>query len=206
MPLPVLKAGDVVMTVDARKTVTHIAIAAAQRVGGAFGGGHANTIHPAIATGRGTNVIESAGSGIREVALHSGRYRVFRYGGPDKYKVREFAAQVAESHLKQRDFTPDYSAYNHAKAFISPYRKPGSQTAFRNKNRQFGAEGHHHSTFYCSNFIIRCYHAAAEIMGLLELPIPTGNTQLSPRGLEEVLERSLRWDAYQDGHSVTHVA
>jgi hypothetical protein len=204
MPLPALKIGDVVFTVDAYKTITHFAIAAAQRVGGALGGGHANSIHPALATGVGTNVIESQGSGIREVALHAGRYRVFRYVGPKQDEIREFAAKVAESHLVQRQFTPDYSAYNHAKAFVSPYRKGGNQYAFTARNKQFGDEGHAHSTFFCSNFIIRCFHAAAEVSGLTILPIPTGNTQLGPRELESVLIGSQFWTAANGGHSMTH--
>jgi hypothetical protein len=204
MPLPALKAGDVVFTVDAYKTITHFAIAAAQRVGGAFGGGHANSIHPALATGNAHEVIESQGSGIRAVQLHAGRYRVFRYIGPQQDEIRDFATKIAESHLVQRDFTDDYSAYNHAKAFVSPYRKAGNQYHFGNRNKQFGEEGHAHSTFFCSNFIIRCFHAAAELEGLTVLPIPTGNTQLGPRELESTLIRSVFWTAANGGHSMTH--
>src|SRR3974377_505818 len=171
-----LTRGDVVFTVDAKGSVMHRVIATAQRAGAAFGGGHANSVHVAIATGNNLDVIESVGSGLKERPLKHGNFRVFSYIGPLTQEISDFAVVVAESHLAQAGFTAQWGAYDKGKATLCPFRwKSGGQNAAGHQTQQLGAGAQAESSFFCSNFVWRCYTAAAEISGLVNLPIPNSH-------------------------------
>lgn len=204
MPISHLHRGDVVFTVDAKHTAMHMVIATAQRMGSAFHDGHANSIHAAIATGQGYEVIESVGSGIRSQQLQAGNYRVFAYRGPNQNEIREFAVEVAESHLAQRGLTPGYGSYNKVKATKSPFRLGGGTNVVNAQTQQFGQGAHSHASFFCSNFVWRCYAAAAELTGQLQMPIPNSHSQLGPRDLEALLINSAMWHARNGGHAMAH--
>lgn len=204
MAITHMRQGDVLFTVDAKKTLNHIVISTAQRTGAPFHGGHANSVHVAIATGNGFEVIESVGGGLRRQALTPGNYRSYCYRGPNQDDIRMFAAEVAESFLSQRDLSPGFGAYNLRKATRSPFRLRGGHNQSNAHTQQFGQGAKAHSRFFCSNFVWRCYMAAAELVGMNQLPIPDSHSQLSPRDIEALFIRSTIWHARNGGHSMQH--
>src|SRR5262249_37232274 len=150
MPLTHLRRGDVVFTADATGSAMHVLITLAQKAGAPFGEGHANSVHAAIATGNGFEVVESVGSGIRARALRNGTYRVYCYRGAQQGEVREAAAMIAESYLAQRDFTQGYGNYNKLKAAISPFRASGGHMMVNAQTCQFGEDAFVSNKFFCS--------------------------------------------------------
>ncbi len=204
MPISHIRRGDVIFTADTHG-VMHKVITGAQKLGSAYGPGHANSVHVALATGNGDEVFESVGSGLKQRPLKPGTYRIYCYRGQLEDEIRDFAVQVAESHFVQRDFTHGYGSYNKRKAMICPFqsRSRGQQGSNQN-TQQFGEEGHSHSSFFCSNFVWRCYTAAGEMAGLVQLPIPNSHSQISPRDLEALLTRANNWHARGGGQSMTH--
>ena len=204
MAISHLRRGDVVFTADLG-TAMHKVIGAAQAVGSPGGGGHANSVHAAIATGNPGEVFESVGSGLQLRPLKPGHYRVYCYRGPLKDEVRDFAALVAESYLAQKDFTQGYGAYNKLKAAMCPFRLRSNAQPGPNQNtQQFGQGGDTNSSFFCSNFVWRCYTAAGEMAGLTQLPIPNSYSQISPRDLENLLTRANHWHARDGGQVMSH--
>jgi hypothetical protein len=171
-----------------------------------LGAGHGNSVHVALATGNGDEVFESVGSGLKLRPLKPGTYRVYCYRGPLEDQIRDFATQVAESHLAQKDFSgPGYGSYNKAKAMVCPFRLlSGGQTGPNQSTQQFGQGASANTSFFCSNFVWRCYTAAGEIAGLTQLPIPNSYSQISPRDLEGLLNRANNWHARGGGEVMTH--
>lgn len=204
MAISSLHRGDVVFLVDAKGSVMHAVIATAQRAGSAFGAGKANSVHAAIATGNQDEVIESVGSGLRVSNLRPGNYRVYCYRGALFQEIREFAVEVAESHVAQQGLTQNYGQYNKVKATLCPFRPSGGHKQNNVQTQQFGEGAHAHSSFFCSNFVWRCYTAASEVAGLVQLPIPNSHSQLSPRDLEGLLFNSSNWHARNGGGSMSH--
>lgn len=207
MPLTRLRAGDVVFTVDATGTPMHLAISTAQVVGSSSG--HRDSIHAAIATGRGTEIIESVGSGIRARPLAPGNYRVYCYRGMNQDGIRASAVMVAESFAAMAQspalaHTGSYGEYNKRKAALSPFRSSGGHNATNAHTQQFGAGAKAHRRFFCSNMIFRAYAGAAEIIGLVQLPIPDSHSQLSPRDLDGLLIDAAHWHARADGQVQAH--
>ena len=203
MALTHIRRGDVVFSVDAIGSATHVVISTAQRAGSAFKEGHANSVHVAIATGNQAEVIESVGGGLKMRQLKPGNYRIYCYRGPMENEIREFSVEVAESHVAQSAMTPNYGRYNKFRATLCPFRLSAGATTTA-QNSQFGAGGEASSSFFCSNFVWRCYTAAAEAAGLVQLPIPNSQSQISPRDLEGLIIGATNWHARNDGHSMAH--
>jgi hypothetical protein len=200
-----LTRGDIVFTADAKGSIMHAIIATAQRAGSPFSGGHANSVHVAIATGNNLEVVEAVGGGLKERPLKHGNFRVFSYVGPMAAQISDFAVMVAESHLTQGDFTNGWGNYNKGKATVCPFRwKSGGQNVAGAQTQQFGQGAQADSSFFCSNFVWRCYTAAAEIQGLVQLPIPNSHSQISPRDLEALLGQSANWQGQNGGHSMSN--
>jgi hypothetical protein len=204
MPISHIHLGDVIFTTDTHG-VMHKVISGAQAIGSRGDPGHSNSVHVALATGNADEVYEAVGSGLKKRALKPGTYRVFCYRGPLQNEIREFAVWVAESHYAQKDFTPGYGSYNKTKATICPFRSLSKGQPGPNQNtQQFGEGGHSHSSFFCSNFVWRCYTAAGEAAGLTQLPIPNSYSQISPRDLEGLLAQANNWHARGGGQVMTH--
>jgi hypothetical protein len=204
MALTHLRRGDVVFTADATGSAMHGLITLAQKAGAAFGDGHANSVHAAIATGNGFEVVESVGSGLRARALRNGNYRVYCYRGAQQDEVRDAAAMIAESYVAQKDFTQGYGRYDKTKAAVSPFRASGGHMMVNAQTCQFGDGAFVSNKFFCSNMVWRCYAAAAEVVGLAALPIANSHAQLSPRDLEGLLISDGNWHARNNGASMGH--
>jgi hypothetical protein len=202
MPLSHIRRGDVVFTVDT-DTLMHKAINAAQVFGNSTG--HQNTVHAAIASGQGFQVFESVGGGVRLAALKPGTYTIYAYRGTNEQEIREFAAQVAESFVANRQVDPTYGDYNKFRAILSPVRSAKTRhNAVDHHTQQFGDGAKAHRSFYCSNFVFRCFAAAAEMCGHANIPIPDSRAQISPRDLEGLLIDSPQWHARNHGQIMTH--
>lgn len=198
-----MRKGDVVFTSDAAVGM-HALIATAQFVGSHFREGHSDTIHAAIATGQGYEVIESVGSGLKRRPLGDGRYRIFCYRGPHQNEIRDLAVLMAKSFQEQGASQANFGGYNQRKAARSPFRLRGGHNSPNAHTYQFGEQAKAHTRFFCSNLIWRCYVAAAEATGLSFLPIENSHSQLSPRELERLLIKSPHWHARNHGHSMQH--
>jgi hypothetical protein len=208
--LPPLVGGDIVFLVHVGSGM-HATIASAQMLGAPFSQGHASSIHAALATGNGAEVIESVGGGIHRQQLSPGRYRIYRYTGANQNEMRDCAAWIAESFLATQpgqqggvagaDPRPSYGTYNLRKAMLSPFR--GARTV--PLAQQFGAGAKNHSRFFCSNLIYRCYAGAAEASNmLLQVLLPGAHSQVSPRDLETLLIRSVHFQALSGGNALQH--
>jgi hypothetical protein len=201
MPVTLYR-GDVVFTADAHGTLMHTVISTAQRLGAPLSDGRASSVHVAIATGNNLEVVEAVGAGLKRRPIHDGRYRVYHYVGEKGPLVRDCAAQVAESHFDQQSPDTNFGRYNKGLAALSPFRlKSRAQNA---NTQQFGAGAHCSSSFFCSNFVWRCYMAAGEAAHLGQLPVENSHSQLSPRDLETILRLSNMWEAQDDGHAMTN--
>ena len=202
MPLTHIRRGDVVFTVDAA-TPMHVAITSAQVFGKSPG--RLRSVHVAIAAGGGYDIFESVGGGVRKQPLKHGDYAIYCYRGPKQAEVREFAAQVAESFVALRTIDPTYGDYNKFRGALSPLRSSSTKhNVIDHHTQQFGAGAKAHRSFFCSNFVFRCFAAAAELSGLQTIPIPDSRAQISPRDLEGLLISSPHWHARNNGHVMSH--
>lgn len=179
-------AGDIIFTADASGSVMHIVISGAQRVGSRFGPGNASSVHAAIATGNGAEVIESVGSGLKRRDLKTGtNFRSYCYRGDNMYAVRRRAVRVAKRFKRDRA----YGEYAKFRAFKSVFRSHKGTRGVRTE----------HSSVFCSSFAWLCMTTAAEELGMGPI-IEGGHSQIGPRDLEGKLAADPRWHSRNGGH------
>jgi len=198
MPLNFLPKGDVVFTSDAGGTLMHKVITQAQAFG--TSPGHTDSVHVAVATGDGLEVIESVGGGLQKRKLAPGKFRLYSYRGQMYREIREIAVFVAEEFYSRGLTEEGFGDYNKRKAALSTLRSPSRGANTTNPhNQQFGAGAKAHSRFFCSNFVFRCFAAASEAAGLGHLAIPDSHAQISPRDLEGLILKTPHWHPRREG-------
>lgn len=202
MALTHIRRGDVVFLMSSG-SMMHNVISGAQVVGRTRGDN--KVVHAAIATGIGTQVCESVGSGLKKRPLSPGTYLIYAYRGPNYRAVRDMAALIAESFYDQSLMQPGFGDYNKKKAMMSPLRRASmGQQDVNASTQQFGAGARASTSFFCSNLIFRCYAGASETVGHAQLAIPASHKEISPADLQALLNQQQFWHCRNHGQPMQH--
>lgn len=208
-----LKVGDILLK-KYGGSVTHKLIVVGQAlVSHNLSGGKATTVHAALYAGEGM-LLESSGPGLQyeKVDPENDRYEVYRLvDAPHDTQIPEIAADIGYTYyiMQQNQRGIEETAYPGVdelpENFGNYSKKKAGGSLFGSSD--FGKkavqaaenlwEGDSESTFYCSNFVIRCYAAAGATAGHPDI-ISADLRQTSPKELQARLNKDSRWEKIGD--------
>lgn len=182
--------GDVLLE-KSQGTATHALISFGQALfSHNVQGGHADIVHAAIYAGAG-NVFESAGHGLGYGPATPGATWVsFRYGDA---ALAELAVDIAHTywHIQQSGTIDNYGNYSYTGAVGSLFGSSDFGGDAARKAEELWSPQASRS-FFCSNFVIRCYQAAGQTYEPHRVPIEA-DMATSPKELFARLAMSGAW-------------
>lgn len=192
-------AGDVMLKTGITHA-SHVAIAVGQAITNWSGqGSSALTVHGAIYAGLGS-VIESSGPGLLHQPISKAVWLVYRYSNAD---VASIALDVANTYYamsrnagnytgQAKGNAPAFGAYSTTQA-VSSLARPTNVSPSGERASKAIWEGGARESFYCSNFVVRCYEAAGQTASPPQRPINADYRSVSPKELQARLNGDPRW-------------
>ncbi len=208
MRMDELQVGDILLK-KCSGSVIHILTVSGQALfSHNLSGGKSTTIHAALYAGEGM-LLESSGPGLQyaNVDPQNDTYEVYRLvGAPPDTQLPEIAADIGytyymmQQHHRKQEKTAYPGVDELPKTFGNYSRTKATGSLFGSSN--FGNkainaaeklwEGDSEETFYCSNFVIRCYAAAGVTAEHPDI-IPADLRQTSPKELQARLNKDDHW-------------
>ena len=152
------------------------------------------TVHAALFYGEG-KVIESSTPGLGITVLEPKvKWDVYRYRDAE---MAELATLVAENYLHLQQSGKGYGDYSKGSALGSLFHSSSLGPRAKEKASKLWEDGHTR-TFFCSNFVIRCFLAAGQTYSPVRYPIQA-DMDTTPKDLMARLNKdSSNWNHMKD--------